>query len=103
MKTTASIIAPSPPKTKKGRILYGVFAGLVCMLMRSFGVFEESVCFAVLLANALCEQFDKIHLPSFGKKEPEKAPLTEEEFERITDTSFIDVGEAPSAGGAQNG
>ena len=91
------------PATKKGRIAFGLFAGLICMLMRSFGVFEESVCFAVLLADALCEQFDKIHLPSFlKKKEPEKAPLSEEEFERITDASFVDAGEAPG-GGAVNG
>lgn len=91
------------PKTKKGKIAFGLFAGLVCMLIRNFGVFEEGVCFAVLLADAVCEQFDKIGLPSFlKKKQPEKAPLSEEEFERITDTSFIDVGEAPS-GGAVNG
>jgi Na+-translocating ferredoxin:NAD+ oxidoreductase RnfD subunit len=91
------------PKTRKGKIAFGLFAGLICMLMRSFGVFEEGVCFAVLLADALCEQFDKIHLPTFlKKKEPEKAPLSEEEFERITDASFIDVGEVPG-GGALNG
>ena len=73
------------------------------MLIRSFGVFEEGVCFAVLLANALSEQFDKIRLPSFPKRrEPEKAPLSEEEFERITDASFIDAGKAPSVGGGQS-
>lgn len=91
------------PKTKKGKIAFGLFAGIMCMLIRTFGVFEEGVCFAVLIADALCEQFDKIGLPSFlKKKEPEKAPLSDEEFERITDSSFIDVGEAPS-GGAVNG
>jgi len=91
------------PKTKKGKILFGVFAGLLTMLIRSFGEFEEGVCFAVLLADALSEQFDKIHLPSFIKpKMPEKAPLSEEEFERITDASFIDVGEAPGVGGVGN-
>ena len=91
------------PKTKKGKILFGVFAGLLTMLIRSFGVFEEGVCFAVLLADALSDQFDKIHLPSFVKpKKPEKIPLSEEEFERITDASFIDAGEAPSAGGVGN-
>lgn len=90
------------PKTVKGKICFGVFAGLLTMLMRSFGVFEESVCFAVLLANALSDRFDKISLPSFLKrKQPEKAPLSEEEFERITDASFIDAGESPSVGGGQ--
>lgn len=91
------------PKTRKGKIAFGVFAGLITMLVRSFGVFEEGACFAVLLADALCEQFDKIGLPKFmKKKEPEKVPLSDEEFERITDTSFIDVGEVPG-GGAVDG
>lgn len=91
------------PKTRNGKIFFGVFTGLLCMLMRSFGVYEEGVCFAVLIADALSEQFDKIHLPSFKRTAPpEKAPLTDEEFERITDTAFIDVGEAPGAGGAEN-
>ena len=92
------------PKTTKGRVGFGIFAGLVTMLLRTFGAFEEGVCFAVLLADALAPQFDKIKLPSFKKKQSEpKKELTDEEFDRITDTSFIDTGEAPQAGGAQNG
>ncbi|MCR4563259.1 MAG: RnfABCDGE type electron transport complex subunit D [Clostridiales bacterium] len=90
------------PKTRNGKIFFGVFAALLTMLMRSFGVFEEGVCFAVLITNALSEQFDKIRIPSFRRRQPEKAPLSDEEFERITDASFIDVGEAPSAGGVGN-
>lgn len=41
------------PKKPLPRLLYGVFTGFVCMLLRHFGVFEEGACFAVLLANAV--------------------------------------------------
>ncbi len=40
------------------RILYGAVCGFFCMLMRSFGTYEETVCFAVLLANAFSPIID---------------------------------------------
>ena len=43
-----------------GRVLYGVCAGLFCMLFRTFGEFEEGAVFAVLLVNALRAAFEKL-------------------------------------------
>lgn len=44
------------------RICYGAAAGLMCMIMRSVGKFEDSTVFAVLLANGLVTAFDKLPL-----------------------------------------
>lgn len=41
------------PQKLTGRIAYGISAGIICMLLRRYGAFEESVCFTVLLVNAL--------------------------------------------------
>jgi Na+-translocating ferredoxin:NAD+ oxidoreductase RnfD subunit len=91
------------PKTRKGKVFFGVFAGLLCMLIRSFGAMEEGVVFAILIADALAPQFDKIKLPDLRRKPEPKREITEEEFDRIVNTSFIDVGEAPGkTGGAEN-
>ncbi len=40
------------PPRMVNRVLYGVCCGVLCMVMRHTGAFEEPVCFAVLLANA---------------------------------------------------
>ncbi|MBR6939292.1 MAG: RnfABCDGE type electron transport complex subunit D [Clostridia bacterium] len=46
------------PKHKPNKIVYGVFCGIICMVMRHLGAFEEPVCFAVLLANAFTPLLD---------------------------------------------
>ncbi len=43
--------ATSPIK-RLHRFWYGVFTGVICMVMRYFSGFEESTCFAILIANA---------------------------------------------------
>ena len=50
------------PKRFYGRLLYGVTAGLFCMLFRHLGEFEEGAVFAVLLVNVLSAVFDKLPL-----------------------------------------
>lgn len=40
------------PEKPLHRLLYGILTGILCMVMRYFGAFEEGVCFAVLLSNA---------------------------------------------------
>jgi electron transport complex protein RnfD len=40
------------------RTLYGASCGILCMLMRGMGTYEETVCFAVLLANAFSPIID---------------------------------------------
>ncbi len=41
------------PQNGVNRVLYGAVCGIFCMAMRAFGTYEETVCFAVLLANGL--------------------------------------------------
>ncbi len=41
------------PERPRYRFIYGAFTGLVCMLLRYFGKFEESVCFAILITDAV--------------------------------------------------
>lgn len=53
---TALFLLPNPatlPKTHLQRLLYGMAAGGICMLLRYFGAYEEGACFAVLLMNAV--------------------------------------------------
>ena len=39
------------PQNGINRVIYGAVCGVICMAMRGAGVFEEPVCFAILLAN----------------------------------------------------
>ncbi len=48
------------PRHWLGRIVYGIFAGLLVMQLRYFGRFEEGVCFAVLLVNAFATTIDRL-------------------------------------------
>ncbi len=47
------------PKGNVARALYGVLAGLLVMLLRHVGRFEEGACFAVLLTNAVAPLIDR--------------------------------------------
>ena len=47
------------PKLPFARCLYGMFCGVLTMLFRYFGAFEQGVCFAILLANAIGPLLDK--------------------------------------------
>lgn len=73
--------AESPQKPLP-RLMFGMFTGLLCMLLRYFGVFEEGVCFAVLLANAVWP-FAGIRLDKLRKSviKPPANPLAEAELE----------------------
>ena len=44
--------ATSPQSNNPHRLFYGIFSGVLCMMMRYFGAFEEGACFAILLSNA---------------------------------------------------
>jgi electron transport complex protein RnfD len=48
------------PRHWLGRIAYGIFAGVLVMLMRFFGRFEEGASFAVLLVNAFSTTLDHL-------------------------------------------
>ena len=55
------------PQKRLHRILYGFFSGVVCMLLRRFSNFEESVCFGILIANAVWPAIE-IRLIRYEKK-----------------------------------
>lgn len=42
------------------RIVYGLFTGIICMVMRRRGIYEEPVCFAVILGNAFSPLLDNV-------------------------------------------
>ena len=46
------------PHTTSGRCIYGAFAGMMVMIFRTFGAFEQGACFAVLIANAVAPLLD---------------------------------------------
>lgn len=74
------------PKRFWGRVAYGASAGLITMLFRRFGVYEEGVMFAVLLVNALTSAFGKLPLARFERAERKekrrKAKITQSEIEQ---------------------
>ena len=48
------------PQKGINRVVYGAVCGLFCMIMRLVGTYEETVCFAVLLANGFSPIIDYI-------------------------------------------
>lgn len=78
------------PKTNPGRILYGVVAGILTMILRRVGTYEESVIFVVLIVNALSDIFDglaekiAVLFASIGKGEKRKPKLALAEGEDAT-------------------
>ena len=60
------------PHNGINRVIYGAVCGIVCMAMRGAGVFEETVCFAILLANGfrpvLDASFKALTSVSFKRK-----------------------------------
>ncbi len=62
---TAFFIATDPvtsPDTRAGRILFGVAVGALTELIREFGLYADGLCFAVLAANLLVPQIDRLVL-----------------------------------------
>lgn len=53
----------SSPVTKKGRILYGICAGVLTVFFRYTGLFPEGVTYAILLMNAATWLIDQVTIP----------------------------------------
>lgn len=58
------------PQSSINRVIYGAVCGVICMAMRGAGVFEEPVCFAILLANGFRPVLDAVfrNMPSVSFK-----------------------------------
>lgn len=58
------------PQNSVNRVIYGAVCGIFCMAMRSVGTYEETACFAILLANGLRPVLDAAYgaLPALFKR-----------------------------------
>lgn len=57
------------PITAKGKLIFGVGCGLLCMLIRQFGGYPEGCSFAILIMNAVCPLINRWTQPKpFGAK-----------------------------------
>ena len=63
------------PVTKWGRVLFGVGAGVLTILIRLFGAFPEGVCYSILLMNGLTPLIDKYTARTY--RPPKKDAITE--------------------------
>lgn len=69
------------PKKLYARLAYGASAGLICMLIRSFGFFEDGTVFAILITNALVNAYDKLPYSKWEKKKRAEQRRKKREFE----------------------
>lgn len=61
------------PFTTKGKLIYGIFIGLVTFAIRYFGSMNEGMSFAILLGNLLVPWFNAwSHQIPLGYKKPKK-------------------------------
>jgi len=57
------------PMTPWGRVVYGVIAGILVVLIRLFGGLPEGVMYSILLVNAIRPWIDRAFVPRvFGTK-----------------------------------
>lgn len=61
------------------RAIWGFVSGIICMLIRYVGTFEETAVFGILIACAIADFFDKLPLT----KKEKKLLVKEEEFVEI--------------------
>jgi electron transport complex protein RnfD len=58
------------PMTHAGQVLYGVFIGVLIVVIRSWGGMPEGVMYAILLGNAITPHLDRAFQPRvFGAGE----------------------------------
>jgi electron transport complex protein RnfD len=54
------------PITSKGKIIFGIGAGIITMLIRKFGMYPEGVCFSILIMNAVTPFLNKLLPRKYG-------------------------------------
>ena len=54
------------PITSKGKILFGIGAGLITMLIRRWGIYPEGVCFSILIMNGVTPFLNKLLSKKYG-------------------------------------
>lgn len=84
------------PKSQLGKVLYGLCAGVIAMLIRYFGALEDGACFAILIMNALSSEFDGLaqkmsqKKPSKKVKETAKAVVSEGPVDTSSEGGILD-------------
>ena len=66
----AFFLAPdsaTSPYTGSGALLFGLGAGVLTMIIRYWGSYQDGVVFAILFLNALTPVLDRIHFRSYGR------------------------------------
>jgi electron transport complex protein RnfD len=58
----------STPNTRGGKIVFGLMAGFLIILIRTYGQYPDGVLFAVLLANMITPLCDMIKPKPFGAR-----------------------------------
>ncbi len=73
------------PKRTLPRALWGFVSGIICMLIRYVGAFEETAVFGILIACAISDFFDKLPLT----KKEKSLLVKEEEFVEAPVPTFV--------------
>ena len=61
------------PVTKKGQLIFGIGCGLLTVLIRYFGSYNEGVCYSIMVMNLLVPLIDKYTKPTrFGVVKSDK-------------------------------
>ena len=61
------------PVTKKGQVIFGIGCGLLTVLIRYFGSYNEGVCYSIMVMNLLVPLIDKYTKPvRFGVVKSDK-------------------------------
>jgi len=63
----------STPVTSAGKIIFGIGAGLIVVLVRKFGAYPEGVMFSILIMNAVTPFLNKILHKKYGFVKPKPA------------------------------
>lgn len=78
------------------RALWGFAGGIICMLTRYFGFLEETVCFGILITDALSELFDHLPLTKREKKKLKKEEVcTEAPVTVVPEEILNEIPDAP--------
>ena len=62
------------PLTSWGKVIFGIGAGLITILIRKFGGYPEGVCYSILIMNATVPFLNKILPKKYGFVPVQKAP-----------------------------
>ena len=54
------------PVTRKGKIIFGIGAGIISILIRKWGIYPEGVCFSILIMNAITPFLNKLLPRKYG-------------------------------------